>query len=418
MAFDIVLWSSTGAFDVELTTNSGGSSLTDPAPTDTSTTSEVISFNFSLNFTDTTVVTSEPGWSTILSWLTLRIPKGSNLTTSEMDWNFTQMNALKLERAINVITSGATITPSAAHAIYTVSALAENAEFAAPTGTFADGQSLVLKIKDDGTSRTLTWPGGGAAGSTILNASAGNYLYRTANLPSPVAFSFGGWFRWDGSTGAIQTLFGLTDAPTWNAYSEIYINNSDVLTISMFASDTSFTLTPTPNEWFYLAVSCSGTGANQFVARWYDDTMTLQDTATRTSPSFTPTYAVIGETGVGVGDPFKDRVAQARLWDAALSQAELETEMASSVIVRTANINTAFAKDYTVDDSGNSRPWSTSGSPAIDDVNYPPLSFGGGAYRPIGVVLPTHTVSNKWLYVGCIYNAADACWDVVSVLKQ
>jgi hypothetical protein len=41
-----------------------------------------------------------------------------------------------------------------------------------------------------------------------------------------------------------------------------------------------------------------------------------------------------------------------------------------------------------------------------------------GAYRVVGVTLPTTTVINKTVYVGCIYNSADTFWDVVAVAQQ
>jgi len=41
-----------------------------------------------------------------------------------------------------------------------------------------------------------------------------------------------------------------------------------------------------------------------------------------------------------------------------------------------------------------------------------------GGYRIVGSTLPTTTVANKLLYIGCIYNAADAFWDVVAVNLQ
>jgi hypothetical protein len=41
-----------------------------------------------------------------------------------------------------------------------------------------------------------------------------------------------------------------------------------------------------------------------------------------------------------------------------------------------------------------------------------------GAYRAIGVTLPTTTVISKTVYIGCIYNAADTFWDVVAVAQQ
>lgn len=40
-----------------------------------------------------------------------------------------------------------------------------------------------------------------------------------------------------------------------------------------------------------------------------------------------------------------------------------------------------------------------------------------GAYRAVGVTLPTTTVISKVLYVGCIWNAQDSFWDVVAVAQ-
>lgn len=54
--------------------------------------------------------------------------------------------------------SSATITPTSdASEQYNVTALATAANFAAPSGTPTDGQRLLLRIKDDGTARALTW---------------------------------------------------------------------------------------------------------------------------------------------------------------------------------------------------------------------------------------------------------------------
>jgi hypothetical protein len=39
-------------------------------------------------------------------------------------------------------------------------------------------------------------------------------------------------------------------------------------------------------------------------------------------------------------------------------------------------------------------------------------------YTVIGTILPTATVVNKMLYVGCIYNAANTRWDVVAAVTQ
>jgi hypothetical protein len=63
-----------------------------------------------------------------------------------------------LRTAVASVTSASTVTPTSdASNQYNVTALAVPATFAAPSGTPVDGQKLVLRIKDDGTARALTW---------------------------------------------------------------------------------------------------------------------------------------------------------------------------------------------------------------------------------------------------------------------
>jgi hypothetical protein len=41
-----------------------------------------------------------------------------------------------------------------------------------------------------------------------------------------------------------------------------------------------------------------------------------------------------------------------------------------------------------------------------------------GAFRAVGITLPTTTVINKVTYVGCVYNATDSFWDAVATVTQ
>lgn len=61
--------------------------------------------------------------------------------------------------AITAITSSATPTPvgSAEKNQFNVTAQAATGTFAAPSGTPVDGNSLIIRIKDNGTARTLAW---------------------------------------------------------------------------------------------------------------------------------------------------------------------------------------------------------------------------------------------------------------------
>jgi hypothetical protein len=59
---------------------------------------------------------------------------------------------------VGTIASSGTPTPDGdANDVFTITALAAAAAIAAPTGTPTDGQKLVMRIKDNGTARALTW---------------------------------------------------------------------------------------------------------------------------------------------------------------------------------------------------------------------------------------------------------------------
>ena len=74
---------------------------------------------------------------------------------------------------IGTVTSASTITPTTAYGQYNVTALAVSALIAAPTGTPADGQKLILRIKDNGTAQSLTW-----------TTSSGGYRIVGTTLPT------------------------------------------------------------------------------------------------------------------------------------------------------------------------------------------------------------------------------------------
>ena len=58
------------------------------------------------------------------------------------------------------ITTSASITPDASNTdILAITALAENATFNLPVGSPANGQGMLIRIKDNGTPRTLSWNG-------------------------------------------------------------------------------------------------------------------------------------------------------------------------------------------------------------------------------------------------------------------
>jgi hypothetical protein len=83
----------------------------------------------------------------------VRIDSSGNVTLSD-----------KIIPNVQSVTSAATITPNAnTDTQVSVTALAVPATIASPTGTASDGQSLVIRIEDNGTARALTWTTGSGA---------------------------------------------------------------------------------------------------------------------------------------------------------------------------------------------------------------------------------------------------------------
>jgi hypothetical protein len=86
-----------------------------------------------------------------------------------------------LKQQTSVASSG-TPTPTgfALSNVYTVTALAVTGAFAAPSGTPVEGNKLIIRIKDNGTTKTISW----------------NAIYRTldsTNLPLSTSTTAGKW---------------------------------------------------------------------------------------------------------------------------------------------------------------------------------------------------------------------------------
>lgn len=95
---------------------------------------------------------------------------------------------------VNTITSSSTPSPDADTTdLFTVTALAAAATFAAPSGTPADGQKLMVRIKDNGTAQTLAW-------NSIYRSSTDVALPTTTTISKTMYVGFqynGADSKWD-----------------------------------------------------------------------------------------------------------------------------------------------------------------------------------------------------------------------------
>ncbi|MHA4844425.1 beta strand repeat-containing protein [Flavitalea antarctica] len=89
---------------------------------------------------------------------TLALDNVSNTSDATKNSATATLTNKRITSRIGTTTSSTTPTPDAdANDQYNVTVLAANATFGAPTGTPTDGQALLIRIKDNGTARTLSW---------------------------------------------------------------------------------------------------------------------------------------------------------------------------------------------------------------------------------------------------------------------
>jgi hypothetical protein len=62
-----------------------------------------------------------------------------------------------LNARVQTVTSSATVTPTATNDLVIITAQAAGLTLANPTGTFTEGQALMIRIKDNGTARTIAF---------------------------------------------------------------------------------------------------------------------------------------------------------------------------------------------------------------------------------------------------------------------
>lgn len=102
---------------------------------------------------------------------------------------------------VQSVTSAATVTPNAdTNDLVSISAQAVGLTIAAPTGTSTDGQKMMFRIKDNGTSRTIGW----------------NAVYVAAGATLPTATTAGKWhhlgFIYNGNTSTWMCVAATVQA--------------------------------------------------------------------------------------------------------------------------------------------------------------------------------------------------------------
>lgn len=219
----------------------------------------------------------------------------------------------------------------------------------------------------------------------IQLVTGNDYLTRTTGLLSPASDStvmF--WVKVDGVIAAYQPLYTLVDNPAvFNQYDEIWLSNPNPFgTNAGLTLMNQVALSPPYSgldgvdplgvgTYRHIAKVQSGTTHRVYIngvlwSAYRHSTGGVGDGAGQTSFTLDFSTAVVGHEYLG-GDGTVNEgnldVAYVREWTAALTQAQIQTEMFSSVAVKTTGLymDCPLVSDL-LDDSGNGHDWTQVGS--------------------------------------------------------
>ena len=209
----------------------------------------------------------------------------------------------------------------------------------------------------------------------------GNVIANTSVVDGRDLYVFGTSAYDQANTATNNAATGINNA----ASASLYANNAiaDAASASLYAN-TGITLAQ------------SAFNAQNSTAIIANSALSVSDTATLTNKRITPRIGTNGGTTSGNITPTGDSSDQYNI-TGLTGTTNIQVPSGTPTDGQKLNIR--------IKDNGTPRTltWVTAGS---------------SAYRVIGVTLPTTTVANKTIYVGCVYNLADDDWDVVAVASE
>jgi hypothetical protein len=231
------------------------------------------------------------------------------------------------------------------------------------------------------------------------------------------------------SVGGTGTVNGITLTGTVTSSGNLTLGGTLAVTPSNFASQTAKTVLAAPN---------AAAGVPTFRLLVASDIPTLNQNTTGSAATLTTARTLtIGSTGKTFNGSANVTWSLAEIGAGDVTLAGTQTLTNKRVTPRSVDIASAATITPTGDTAdqyevtalaAGATIAAPSGTPTDGQKLVLRIKDNGtaraltwtttsGAYRAVGVTLPTTTVISKVLYVGCVYNAQDSFWDVLAVAQ-
>jgi hypothetical protein len=194
-----------------------------------------------------------------------------------------------------------------------------------------------------------------------FNASGENYS-RAGNLLGVAAHTVAFYFQLQADRNTVTAMFGVDDAAS-NYYFLGFTSDGTTVGQDTNNNNVGFTTSVTAATWYYTAAVYDGTSSLTFYLGVYGGGSLTPTTAASVDPVNTGATTYIGSNGFN--EWFDGDIGHVRIWSAALSSGELETERLSATAVRTSGLVAAYEllTANTTDDSGNGNTLTANGTP-------------------------------------------------------
>ncbi len=210
----------------------------------------------------------------------------------------------------------------------------------------------------------------GPARAAVRVDNSADTLSRTTDLPATASFTMMAWVRLVVDTNSFSAIFHYGRNDTTADDEEMWLQtNTDGTTLNLDVPGASIVLGSalTVGTWYHLAVVKSGTAYTAY----------LNGTSDITATGNAPTSARLDVMNDQWVEQLNGRMCAVKIYEAALTQAEILNEMRSYRPKRTANLYGWWpmlsAGDGAVDYSGNGRDWTVGGTLTTEDG--PPVSW-------------------------------------------